>query len=264
MTVYGKRQQTLHDYEGFVEKFKPNKTTDDCYTPDDVYEAVKDWAVAHYGLEGREVVRPFWPGGDFEEYDYPDGCVVIDNQPFSITARVVRFYIANGVDFLLFTPHLTCFNAQANIILCGWNVVYENGARINTSFITNMGTSRVETVSALYAALKALPSQQGAKKEPLPRLAWPDEVLRTTTLDPVIANGGHFAVAAEECQHISGGTLDSGRSVFGGGFYLSRAAAARAAAARAAAARAAAAREAEPVALSAAEYVLIDGLGVTP
>lgn len=27
------RQLSFTDYEGFVEKFKPKKTTDDCYTP---------------------------------------------------------------------------------------------------------------------------------------------------------------------------------------------------------------------------------------
>ena len=32
-------------YDDFVEKFKPKKTTDDCYTPPDVFEAVKRWAV---------------------------------------------------------------------------------------------------------------------------------------------------------------------------------------------------------------------------
>lgn len=29
----GIRQQTIDDYDAFVEKFKPKKTTDDCYTP---------------------------------------------------------------------------------------------------------------------------------------------------------------------------------------------------------------------------------------
>ena len=29
----GIRQQTIDDYGSFVEKFKPKKTTDDCYTP---------------------------------------------------------------------------------------------------------------------------------------------------------------------------------------------------------------------------------------
>lgn len=28
----------FNDYEGFVDKFKVKKTTDDCYTPDDVYD----------------------------------------------------------------------------------------------------------------------------------------------------------------------------------------------------------------------------------
>ena len=29
-------------YEEFVEKFKPKKTTDDCYTPSEIYEVIKD------------------------------------------------------------------------------------------------------------------------------------------------------------------------------------------------------------------------------
>ena len=33
------------DYKEFVDKFKPKKTTDDCYTPDTIYEFVKDWAI---------------------------------------------------------------------------------------------------------------------------------------------------------------------------------------------------------------------------
>ena len=30
----------IQDYDAFVEKFKPKKTTDDCYTPPLVYDAV--------------------------------------------------------------------------------------------------------------------------------------------------------------------------------------------------------------------------------
>ena len=33
----------MNDYDGFVEKFKPKKTTDDCYTPPAVYDAVVGW-----------------------------------------------------------------------------------------------------------------------------------------------------------------------------------------------------------------------------
>lgn len=69
-------------YEEFVDKFKPKKTTDDCYTPQYIYEAVKDWAVNEYGLQGREIVRPFYPGGDYENYTYPENGVVIDTRLF--------------------------------------------------------------------------------------------------------------------------------------------------------------------------------------
>lgn len=69
-------------YEEFVDKFKPKLTTDDCYTPENVYETVKAWAIKEYEWGGRPIVRPFWPGGDYQKYEYPDGCVVIDNPPF--------------------------------------------------------------------------------------------------------------------------------------------------------------------------------------
>lgn len=38
-----KRLEKLNDYDAFVEKFKPKKTTDDCYTPDAVYDTVLKW-----------------------------------------------------------------------------------------------------------------------------------------------------------------------------------------------------------------------------
>lgn len=68
----GIRQQTIDDYGAFVEKFKPKKTTDDCYTPPQVYEAVRDWACGEYGIDPGKVVRPFYPGGDYERFDYSD------------------------------------------------------------------------------------------------------------------------------------------------------------------------------------------------
>ena len=34
-------------YEEFVEKFKIKKTTDDCYTPKNVYEIVLDLSLIH-------------------------------------------------------------------------------------------------------------------------------------------------------------------------------------------------------------------------
>lgn len=53
------RENTLFDdYEGFVEKFKRKKTTDDCYTPKEVYDVVLNYVDERYPLEGKEIIRP--------------------------------------------------------------------------------------------------------------------------------------------------------------------------------------------------------------
>ena len=41
-------------YEEFVDKFKPKKTTDDCYTPGAIYEVVKDWAIKEMDRGGAD------------------------------------------------------------------------------------------------------------------------------------------------------------------------------------------------------------------
>lgn len=56
-------------FEDFCEKFKPKKTTDDCYTPPTIYEVIKNWACKEYGIDPTKIVRPFYPGGDYEEFD---------------------------------------------------------------------------------------------------------------------------------------------------------------------------------------------------
>lgn len=56
-------QTDMHDYEGFVEKFTPKKTTDDCYTPPEAYKIVLDYAREKCDIECATIVRPFYPGG---------------------------------------------------------------------------------------------------------------------------------------------------------------------------------------------------------
>ena len=115
------------EYRDFVEKFKPKKTTDDCYTPELVYQAVLDYCVRHYGVNPEKVIRPFWPGGDYEREAYPDGCVVVDNPPFSMITRIARWYQARGIPFFLFAPYLTLFSIRVHgvtYIVCGATVTY--------------------------------------------------------------------------------------------------------------------------------------------
>jgi len=95
-------------YEEFVEKFKPKKTTDDCYTPPEIYEVIKDWVCKRYNIDPGNVIRPFWPGGDYEKDEYLPGCVVVDNPPFSILKNICEFYLERGIPFFLFAPHSRC------------------------------------------------------------------------------------------------------------------------------------------------------------
>ena len=75
------------NYDEFVEKFKPKKTTDDCYTPPEIYEAIKEWVYLRYGINPEDTVRPFWPGADYKSFDYSEDSIVLDNPPFSICLR---------------------------------------------------------------------------------------------------------------------------------------------------------------------------------
>ena len=143
------------DYDEFIEKFKPKKTTDDCYTPPPVYEAVLDWAREHLDIGARPVVRPFYPGGDFEHFDYPDNCVVIDNPPFSIFSKICNWYVEHGIPFLLFAPAMSSIKQNVTYIGVSCTITYENGANVNTAFVTNMmGDIICTTAPDLHESVK--------------------------------------------------------------------------------------------------------------
>ncbi len=170
-------------YEEFVEKFKPKKTTDDCYTPPEVYDAVLAWVRREYGIpDDAPIVRPFWPGGDYELEEYPEGCVVVDNSPFSILARIVRFYMARGVRFFLFVPSLTLFSAMlpgTTAIAAGLDVTYENGAVVRTGFRTNLepgvaARTAPDLTRSVQAAADAVASRG---RRHVPSYSYPPELL---------------------------------------------------------------------------------------
>lgn len=91
----------FHDYESYVAKFTENpKTTDDTFTPRDVYEAVLKYVGEVVDLTGKQILRPFYPGGDYRNAEYPEDGIVIDNPPFSIFTEIVKFYTATGIPVL--------------------------------------------------------------------------------------------------------------------------------------------------------------------
>lgn len=221
--------KSFEDYDAFIHKFENKKTTDDCYTPAKVYEAVLGYVRDRYGVpEDARILRPFKPGGDFESEEYPEGCFVIDNPPFSILARIVRFYCARGVRFFLFAPTLTLFSAfsPANGVTCvatSVQVEYANGAKVNTSFVTNMGDSDVlaESDPALHAALReAVDEVRRKKAKTLPKYEFPDNVCTAAMLGKYSKYGVDFKVRRGEAVKVSKLDAQGGGSIYGGAFLM--------------------------------------------
>ena len=240
-------------YEEFVEKFKPKKTTDDCYTPPGVYDVVKDWACKEYGIDSAKIVRPFYPGGDYEHYDYPEGAVVLDNPPFSILSRICGFYLDRGIPFFLFAPALTTFSGRANNmrmnhIVCDCNIEYENGAIVKTSFVTSYGGDIIAQTEPRLTKLvnDEVERLRRTKTVQLPKYTYPDHIVTAALLQRYSHYGVDFKIYKKDCTPIY--ALDAqrstGKSIFGGGLLLSDRAAADRAAADCAAADCAAAERA--------------------
>ena len=209
------------DYQLFVDKFKPKKTTDDCYTPPNIYDAAKSWAVKEYGWEGRTIVRPFYPGGDYENYKYPAGVVVIDNPPFSILSQIVKFYDARKIDYFLFAPTLTLFNVRnaKSHIGVGISVIYENGAKVNTSFVSSQGPT-IRSAPALYQLIDKINKENTKKKtNKLPKYIYPVNVIRSADLAAFSK-----ADVSYESRGILVSRLDSQRAyrkrIFGSGYLV--------------------------------------------
>jgi len=226
------------NHDAFVEKFEAKKTTDDCYTPKAVYQCVVDYVARNCDIAGCVIVRPFFPDGDYESVDYPENCVVIDNPPFSIVTKIVRFYLARGIRFFLFAPHLTLFSSDLDCthLVVGGDITYENKATVRTSFLSNMfGDAKVIGDAEFYKELEAI---NETTKASLPKYVYPENVLTVSMVTNMVNRGVSFRLDKGQTAHARG--LDSqkkhGKGLFGSGFLISDAAAAEKAAAEKAAA----------------------------
>ena len=167
----------FNDYDSFVAKFNKKdhkKTTDDTYTPQDVYEAVVRYVNSIYPLEGKQILRPFYPGGDYEKAEYPEDGVVIDNPPFSIFKKICKFYSRNNIPFFLFGPGMTILRIAeyCTAIVISQSIKYLNGACVATDFATNLlGDTLITTAQSLDDEISKCPSQEKGKsyaKKPRP------------------------------------------------------------------------------------------------
>ena len=222
-------------YDEFTEKFKQKLTTDDCYTPPAVYDAVLDFVKTLTDTKSRRIIRPFYPGGNYENLDqYPKNCIVVDNPPFSILSAIVRFFCQNGIQFFIFAPSLTLFSApdcDVTYIVANAPVVYENGAVVSTGFITNLIPDlRIWCCPEIREqVIAAQPSEDKTKQG----FVYPNNIVTSAVLGRLVAHSAELKIRKVSCWHIrtSDSAEEQGRSLYGGGFILSdRAAEERAAA----------------------------------
>jgi hypothetical protein len=240
----GENVEEDEEYQEFLKKFEAKKTTDDCYTPELIYDAVVEWVEKEYNVKRKDFVRPFYPGGDYQNFNYPKGSVVVDNPPFSILAEILQFYDKKGIKFFLFAPSLTLFSSSSSsstAICIGVGIIYANGAGVNTSFLTNLGDRSIRFRSApdLYKALDVANTEnlKQIRKE-LPKYTYPDHIVTSTFVGRMSKYGIGFSVSVDESEPIS--ELDhqkkEGKAIYGKGYIISEKAAAEKAAAEKAAA----------------------------
>lgn len=223
----GELREEDEEYQAFLAKFQTAKTTDDCYTPQKVYEAVVSFVVKTYGVKEKNFVRPFYPNGNYQKEKYPHDCVVVDNPPFSILSEIISFYDCNKIKYFLFAPTLTLFSSSSSAALpIAAAVIYENGANVNTSFLTNLEPRnvRVRSCPELYAMLKkANEDNLREQRRELPRYEYDKHVVTSTMVAQFSRYGIDFVVPRTESERI--GALESqkkvGKGIFGSGYLIS-------------------------------------------
>ena len=213
------KPEDSQEYLDYLKKFNTVKTPDDTFTPPKIYDAVKKWAMQEYGIpDTAKIIRPFRPGGDYQKEEYPNNCVVIDNPPFSILAEIQRWYIEHHINFFLFCEGTcilsTTIEGVCHIIVDA-KITYDNGAVINTGFLTNMSDYAIQTRPDLKELIKE--ASDITRKENS-KIEWPQEVLTIGKLVRLADNGQDIRLTRDQLAF----TRKAGEQpIYGAGYLMS-------------------------------------------
>lgn len=217
------------EYQEFLKKFEAKKTTDDCYTPEIIYDAIADWVAGEYNVSRADFVRPFYPQGDYQRENYKSTDIVVDNPPFSILSEIIRFYLSKKVRFFLFSPSLTLFSSSSSLctsIAVGVPITYENGATVNTSFVTNMeeGGIRFKSEPNLYKSVKEANDKNLKElKRQLPKYSYDHHIIISPFMSALSRLGIPMSVPVAESEVID--QLDAQKAtkkaIYGKGYIVS-------------------------------------------
>ena len=194
----------FHDYESYIAKFEDKeKTTDDTYTPQDVYEAIVRYVGTVTDLTGKVILRPFYPDGDYENAEYPENGVVIDNPPFSLFKKICTFYASRNIPFFLFGPGMTIMGIcdVCTAVFINRTIKYENKAEVRTNFASNLyGDIIATTAPELDRMIGACGSQD--KKKNLPKFRYPAQLVSASDLQTICSGGIEFSIKRDVAAKV--------------------------------------------------------------
>ena len=154
----------------------------------------------------------------------------------SCVGNICRFYEEHGIRYFLFAPGLTLFSinsGKCNYVPIGLAIVYENGANISTSFVTNLGEYKLEISPDLYEQLSA-ENQKNLSEltADIPNYVYPDHVV-CAAINKLAKYGQSIRFSSDEMTFVRAldAQKEQKKSIFGSGFLISEKAAAEKAAA---------------------------------
>lgn len=203
-------------------------STDECYTPPAVYDTVLDYAVERYNLQGKHIVRPFIPGGDYQRYVCDENDVVIDNPPFSMTTKIAKWYIEHNIPFFLFVNGLygvslsRGLHGKATVIVTNANVSFYNKGsekRIKLGFVTNMEPKNIiiRGDATLTNRLNGL-----VKKKSFNRFHYPANFLKNNDILSALQRNVELKLTTDNCSFEDNLDYHKAHHVraFGGGYLV--------------------------------------------
>jgi hypothetical protein len=147
-------------------------------------------------------------------------------------AQIIDFYNFIGVKFFLFAPLLTSMKHSMKdccFICCDCTITYENGANVNTAFLTNLEPYKImiRTAPDLRATVSEANAKAKKERKPTdkPKYKYPPEVVSIALISHLARHDVPVTIRRDELEYIP--TLDFQRAenavIFGGGFLTTRA-----------------------------------------
>ena len=140
-------------------------------------------------------------------------------------------------------------------------IIYENGADVGTSFLTNLEDLRLRTAPDLYKSVQtAADAYAKTLTKELPKYSYPDYVITSAKAAWLSAHDTDLRIKKESSAHIRflDAQKETGKAIFGSGYLLSEKAAAEKAVAEKAAAEKAVAEKAAAEKAAATRWELSD------